>query len=95
MTDRELLEAAAKAAGVPLRVVGAKPGLYALYPDTDGVDSMCRMQQWNPLTDDGDALRLAVRLNIPVFPYDEETSTGTIGVVAKNWGSKSPTPAAP
>lgn len=43
---------------------------------------------WNPLTDDGDALRLAVKLNIPVFPYDDETSTGTVGVVAKNWGSK-------
>jgi len=44
--------------------------------------------EWNPLTDDGDALRLAVRLNIPVFPYEDETSTGTVGVVAKNFGSK-------
>ena len=43
---------------------------------------------WNPLTDDGDALRLAVKLNIPIFPYDDETSTGTMGVVAKNCRSK-------
>lgn len=80
MTDRELLELAAKAIGIKHRpenncvVVDAKTGQW--------------LGSWNPLTDDGDALRLAVRLNIPVIPYDDETSTGTIGVVAKNWGSK-------
>lgn len=76
MTDRELIERAAKAAG--MRVVW--PG-EAVLDDGSSVN-------WNPLTDDGDALRLAVRLNIPVIPYDDETSTGTTGVVAKNWGSK-------
>ncbi len=82
MTDRELLEAAAKAAGVPLRVVGAKPGLYALYPDTDGVASMCRMQQWNPLTDDGDALRLAVKLRLEVDCEHDPIAvgSGSVGV---------------
>lgn len=52
-TDRELLELAAKAAGH--RVIGSHSakGL-ALDEDSDGY--------WNPLTDDGDALRLAVKL---------------------------------
>ena len=77
-TDRELLEDAAKAAGIDVSFIGPL-GVYTRITKT---------KPWNPLTDDGDALRLAVRLNIPVFPYDEETSTGTVGVVAKNWGSK-------
>ena len=55
MTNRELLEAAAKAAGI------------ALEWQADGwahcLDTGC---EWNPLTDDGDALRLAVKLRIAV-----------------------------
>ena len=47
MTDKELLELAAKAAG--LEVV---------------TPTMLKYGQWNPLTDDGDALRLAVKLDI-------------------------------
>ena len=50
MTDRELLELAAKAAG--LEVV---------------TPTMLKYGQWNPLTDDGDALRLAVKLRMNVF----------------------------
>ena len=73
MTDRELLEMAAKAAGV----VG--------YFDSSDQDD--RDEYWSPLTDDGDALRLACRLHINVFIYHDETSTATLGVVAKNWGS--------
>lgn len=58
MTDRELLELAAKAAGIgggwewPR---GAKAPTY--WRDAHGV-------AWQPLTDDGDALRLASRLLI-------------------------------
>jgi len=53
MTDRELLELAAKAAGMPTH--------------TDGVGFlMAHHPSWNPLTDDGDALRLAVKLGIAV-----------------------------
>ena len=64
MTDRELLELAAKAAGIEIM-------------DWYGERFSCRNRfetelfAWNPLTDDGDALRLAVALNmgisIPVF----------------------------
>lgn len=46
MTDKELLEMAAKAAGIK--------------------DEMWLWDWWNPLTDDGDALRLAVKLGLTV-----------------------------
>lgn len=55
MTDREMLELAAKAAGLPLEW---QDGGWAHCLDTG--------HEWNPLTDDGDALRLAVRLNLNV-----------------------------
>jgi hypothetical protein len=84
--DRELLEWAAKAAGINgvwfAGYLPTHPGHFGTSISPAGHDV------WDPINDDGDALRLAVKLNIPVFPYDEETSTGTIGVVAENWGSK-------
>ena len=58
MTDRELLEKAAKAAGYePATFEGRNVGWYL---PSEGVGP------WNPLTDDGDALRLAVKLNLQV-----------------------------
>ena len=59
MTDRELLELAAKAAGIQLRFL-----LNGTLPFSDGP----RVGEWNPLTDDGDALRLAVKLGIFASP---------------------------
>lgn len=57
MTDRELLELAAKAAGlVPDGAFGK--GLLVL----DGGKAMC----FDPLNDDGTALRLAVRLEMHI-----------------------------
>ncbi len=53
-TGRELLELAAKAAGYEY----AKHGGYIV---VDGIPG-----NWNPLTDDGDALRLAVKLNLGI-----------------------------
>ena len=53
MNDRELLELAAKAAG------------YEVWEHPEG--SLCiapPMRRWNPITDDGDALRLAVKLRL-------------------------------
>jgi len=84
MTDRENLEAAAKAAGIALWT--GSGGAWS--ENHQGLLLADGYTMWRPLTDDGDALRLAVKLNIPVIPYDDETSTGTVGVVAKNWGSK-------
>jgi hypothetical protein len=62
MDDRELLELAAKAADMEYRDdFSPRYGLYAVAPGQDGYDGW---RYWNPLLDDGDALRLAVKLNI-------------------------------
>lgn len=53
-TDRELLELAAKAAGLRFD--------WRPFPAIKRLDTL--WEEWNPLTDDGDALRLAVKLEI-------------------------------
>lgn len=62
MTDKELLELAAKAAGItPINVT------------EDGVvygESIMECDYWNPLTDDGDALRLAVTLMLDICCHE-------------------------
>lgn len=61
MTDRELLELAAKAAGIdvfPHECFGTWPYRYEQSID-------CNVE-WNPLNDDGDALRLAVDLQLGI-----------------------------
>jgi hypothetical protein len=56
MRDRELLELAAKAAG------------YCLNGHTQKDWAVCLGgKEWNPLTDDGDALRLAVKLGLTIY----------------------------
>lgn len=60
MTDRELLELAAKAAGIELRWDSAY-GENPLYQKWKYIDN--DWTEWNPLEDDGDALRLAVKIN--------------------------------
>jgi hypothetical protein len=66
MTDRELLEAAAKAAGII--------GEYEAWDGSGFTDGIRRFlsgvrcsRLWNPLTDDGDALRLAIKLKLNTF----------------------------
>ena len=59
-TDRELLELAAKAAG--LRIVDRSHPV-TLYVESEGCKGGVR---WNPIADDGDALRLAVKLNMGI-----------------------------
>ena len=63
MTDRELLEAAAKAAGIVAEWDESHKALMVGIPFR-GVASMMNYEPWNPLRDDGDALRLAVKLGI-------------------------------
>lgn len=58
--DRELLELAARAAGYEL----------SLHPNRSVSKRMqftLGGQNWNPLTDDGDALRLAVSLKMEIY----------------------------
>ena len=59
MTDRELLELAAKAAGEYI----SPPKGHAISDDLPVVFTYMG-KPWNPLTDDGDALRLAVKLKL-------------------------------
>jgi hypothetical protein len=60
MTDRELLELAAKAAGMAAFVTAPSWSKGFCVQDGSGGG----WYPWNPLTDDGDALRLAVRLQM-------------------------------
>lgn len=67
MTDRELLEKAAKAVGMQFSeerdMGGNLIGYKALYPE-----SGC-WGYWNPLIDDDSAMRLAVKAGICIEPY--------------------------
>jgi hypothetical protein len=65
MTDRELLELAAKAAGMDY-------GWQYIYDDYEGCTA--DKYDWNPLEDDADALRLAVRLGLSIDMSGTETT---------------------
>ena len=62
MTDRELLELAAKAAGIKLWHEDVFTKGLTQKVSNNGI------LQWNPFTNDGDALRLAVKLKIQITP---------------------------
>ena len=71
MTDKELLELAAKAAGI--EIGWDSQGAFLYEPE------ICALSDaWNPLTDDGDALRLAVKLGMGL---DLPTQTSVYVVV--------------
>ena len=88
MNDRELLELAAKA---------------YLNAENFGNQAYMRgfMSNWNPLKDDGDALRLAVKLNLRVFPQERccyvescpESLLGMSGVTEMEMNCSDPLPA--
>jgi len=58
MTDKKLLEFAAKAVGIELQWLDHTP--HACF------DPASENEWWNPLTDDGDALRILVSLKIGI-----------------------------
>lgn len=64
MTDRELLELAAKAAGRTVEGFSPQKGL--LVSLRDGVSAW-----WNPLTTDGDNRRLQVALKVGLVPIED------------------------
>ena len=76
MSDRELLELAAKAAKLP--ECGWMGPAFMYVKDNTFTD-------WNPLDDDGDALRLAVKLGLDVCidkpPVVGEPYTQAIGFI--------------
>lgn len=64
MTDREMLELAAKAAGVGLI---SWTNMYDACDEIGGrFITQPRGEPWNPLEEDGDALRLAVKLKMRI-----------------------------
>jgi hypothetical protein len=69
VTDRELIERAARAAGILIEYN------WHFFDVTDPSDHKI----WNPLTNDGDALRLAVKLGLQVTLYDGAVSAGIPG----------------
>lgn len=89
MTDRELLELAAKAAGIEVRFMRTMSADFRC--DLGELPYTCKPGQhhderkrfsdwcvpWNSLADDGDALRLAVKVRIdmpwqPIYPTTTE-----------------------
>jgi len=68
MDDRELLELAAKAAGVPVDMNNEGGIGWFACGSFDG-----ETVWWNPLKDDGDALRLAVKLGMRVSINSDAT----------------------
>ena len=71
MTDREMLELAARAAG--LKEFTEINGRFAVRTRFTGMQDW---SPWNPLTDDGDALRLKVSLHLIVGSYSTYSSVG-------------------
>lgn len=77
-TDRDLLELAAKAAGIRYDKEASKPhpksgAFWGLWLVFDGEPPEHARRHWNPLTDDGDALRLAVKLRLRVCTPTTDT----------------------
>lgn len=81
-SDRELLEYAAKAAGIEWAGFCEWRGLLIPW------DSLTDPSSWNPLHDDGDALRLAVKLRLAVRNSDVRASVmSDIGGVTEPHGT--------
>ena len=94
MTDQELLELAAKAAGIEydVKVLAEHKDGRAFF----GLWLIChdepyegQRRYWNPLTDDGDALRLAVKLGISFdwvnqadYPNSAQWASSPVGLIA-------------
>ncbi|AVE32253.1 hypothetical protein [Pseudomonas aeruginosa] len=70
MNDRTLLELAARAAGIKARWFRVNQwrqvGGHKMQTGQEDVFGTHHSKPWNPLTNDGDALRLAVLLNLEI-----------------------------
>lgn len=80
MTDKELLELAAKAAGIKLD--RSWFGGFDLLGNA--VLDWHNNHVWNPLTNDGDALRLAVKLRMDVDVCDNAPGYSTAWAMAEH-----------
>lgn len=82
MTDRELLEKAAKAAWMWKEGFSLDDDDFPHFSTVHGFQLAWGKGWWNPLTNDGDALRLAVKLNMTLRCYMGNTCA-QIGVPGK------------
>ncbi|MBF3045398.1 hypothetical protein [Pseudomonas aeruginosa] len=76
MNDRELLELAARAAGYQFSYSYrslSSPAVPVILAETG------RWRQWDPRHDDGDALRLAVKLRTSIFLASNNTACESVG----------------
>ena len=88
MTDKEMLELAAKAAHIEHGADRLECGLSLTENGRHR-----SLPKWNPLTDDGDALRLAVKLGIDltfhgatfIHPYVHSEINPSYAVYGENW----------
>lgn len=79
-TDRELLEQAAKSVGIALI---SWTNMYDACDEIGGrFITQPRGEPWNPLEEDGDALRLAVRLGIHITNSQSDAWATTLDVTA-------------
>lgn len=79
MTDRELLELAAKAAGIKYTI---KDGLFVAHGNKNEPPI-----PWNPLEDDGDALWLAVQLRL-MIAWDRWNDNDYVCIRHRNLGEE-------
>ena len=70
-SDKEQLELAAKAAGIEIQ----DERIWVDAKETMGGS----WEKWDPLTDDGDALRLAVKLRLHITVWPDAIGIGTNG----------------
>lgn len=91
MSDRELLEKAAKAAGIdtlPAVLNGGGWGVFDKEHPCPHCITLClsvmhwgwdnEPRRWNPLTDDSDAFRLAVKLHMDINSYPCTEEVGAV-----------------
>ncbi|MBV6326326.1 hypothetical protein KUT65_02140 [Pseudomonas aeruginosa] len=81
MNDRTLLELAARAAGMNIQRSRLDDPIHRDFlMNGEGVRNpgQCSFP-WNPLTDDGDALRLAVKLRTSIFLASNNTACESVG----------------
>ena len=83
MKDRELLELAAIAASNNAKWWSDSTGMLVTTDDCNGT------KRWNPLDDNGDALRLAVRRHIRI-EQDEERSLSIAMYHNDGWAAQEP-----
>ena len=82
MTDRELLELAAKAAGHKINENAMRWREEVIPPEKCSLWIDGGSTAWNPLTDDGDAFRLAVKLRIDLLADGFDIQAPTVEAIA-------------